>query len=449
VNVSDLKLIISNDTTNEDDFINAIGTYIDTVAEQDLLAETLFAIEQLNKFENKITRQNRSLFHYYLAVAYADVYHKTIVKTEKEWAWEQELAEKELLNLRLALQNISSETDVQIVANIHTNLGNRFNTSGRFLLAYDSWNKAFGNNLNVGMPLINIGNSLMYYGLNYINETKYRGAYIQLAYQYFKLGVSKVTDLTIKKQIDQYILHIEKEYKKYLDYRFRKNDFTDGLKSGAYKKWCIKHSLCLNPLSNLSNTILSDRDDIQLNHENKDFTDFFVSLKNDYDFCRKQFFKSTTEKDAIAAEQIKKSSFISAYSILDKTSYLMSGILNLNDKISTRLNFNTIWYQNFDKKQGVKKEFTEKKDLMLRALYWTSKDIYLNEKGFRSIIEPQAKEINKIRNFIEHKSFRFGEKNDSGYTLQIPIDEFNVVMINLLKLVRESLIYTAYLKRTN
>ena len=83
----------------------------------------------------------------------------------------------------------------------------------------------------------------------------------------------------------------------------------------------------------------------------------------------------------------------------------------------------------------------------MRGLYWLSKDLY--EKDFETTIEPQAKEIAKIRNYIEHRSFKVIESLNYTYTeetetYEIDRDLFVDKTLRLIKLSRSALMYLAF-----
>ena len=440
-----LKTIILNPSADEDTFVRSVGSYIDLASKFNINEEVRFAINLLETRKNSIASENnKCLLHYFLAVAYSDVYKNTITQTDKDWDWEQELVEKELKNLRLAYQFASPEIDDQITSNILINLSNRLDSLGRFILSFDFWNKALEHSSFLGMVAVNLANSLMYYGLNYINDKKYQVVFIQLAHQYFTNGLRKPLFPGVESQVKERLIAIEKNYKEILDYRFYKEDLIIDYENEKYSEWCTKKSLWLNPISNLNPKIDCNKDDLKFIHSNIEFVDFFETIKRDYIFCRRQFFDSLAAADNDEAENLKKSSFKNAYSIFDKITYLLSGVLELEDTNSSRLSYNRIWYTKLEKSKGIRALLIEKRNLMLRALYWVSKDIYLNEYGFQNIIEPNAKEINTIRNYMEHKSFKFGTRFEQGFSLQMPVEEFDANTLKLLKLVRECLIYSAY-----
>lgn len=443
--VKDIENVIFNENWKENDFIRAVGIYIDEANKLQQLDKIQIAIEQLVKFADKIKEQsNKCLYHYFLSVAYGDVRKLTISGTSKDWDWEQEIKESELLNLRLAYKYVSGTTDSLTISNIFTNLGNSFNNIGRFILSFDFWNKAIINDSEAGMPFVNMGNAMMYHGLNSIKIKKYQIAYIQLALQYFEKGLGLKLYPNVREEVKEIILKIKINYQDALNVKFHKDDFVSEDSDTEYVNWCTDNRLYLNPLSNINPAMFSNLDDITVESPNKEICEIFDDVKKDYLFCRKQFFQSIVLSDIEEAEQLRKSSFKNAYSIFDQISYLLGNALNIEEKASNRLNFSRIWYTKLERNKGVKSEFSESRNLMLRALFWCSKDIYLNEDGFKNILEPKAKEINKIRNFIEHRSFRFGPRSETDITFQMPIEDFDLNMFKLLELARECLIYTAY-----
>ena len=100
-------------------------------------------------------------------------------------------------------------------------------------------------------------------------------------------------------------------------------------------------------------------------------------------------------------EQLKIS-FRLSYSILDKIAFLLNNYFNLGMKDHT-ISFKSIWYNNRDKKE-LKDFFVNSNNWALRGLYWLSRDLY--ESDLDDILEPEAQEITKIRNYIEHKGLK-------------------------------------------
>src|ERR1700712_1821151 len=209
-----LKTILNNGGTNEQALIETAGKFIDLAANLKDTGEINFAIQFLENLSTTGVKQaNLSHLHYFISNAYGIVIEQTISKTEEDWMWEQPLIEKELLNLRLAHQNITTQTDNRITAFILNNLANRFDNLGRFLLSVDFWNKSFEIFNNSGMALVNTGNSLTYYGGNYLNDLKYQITFTQLAHQYFKKGLTKQLFPGVANQVKQRLSGLETNYK--------------------------------------------------------------------------------------------------------------------------------------------------------------------------------------------------------------------------------------------
>ena len=83
----------------------------------------------------------------------------------------------------------------------------------------------------------------------------------------------------------------------------------------------------------------------------------------------------------------------------------------------------------------------------MRGLFWLYKDFFEKEE-LHSYLEPEAKELSTIRNFIEHKSFKiieFGnsEISEDGFTYIIDRDSFIEKTFRLMKSIRAAIIYTS------
>ena len=84
----------------------------------------------------------------------------------------------------------------------------------------------------------------------------------------------------------------------------------------------------------------------------------------------------------------------------------------------------------------------ESQNWALRGLFWLYKDFFEKEE-LHSYLEPEAKELSTIRNFIEHKSFKiieFGnsEISEDGFTYIIDRDSFIEKTFRLMKTITAS-----------
>ena len=96
-----------------------------------------------------------------------------------------------------------------------------------------------------------------------------------------------------------------------------------------------------------------------------------------------------------------------------------------------------------DKKDNIRQEFlAHPQNLSLLALYNIKLDVY-GTKTFNYVIDEQTKDLQRIRNFIEHKviEVREGEMVYDDYRLQISKRELGINTIRLAQLVRCAIIY--------
>jgi LA2681-like HEPN len=92
---------------------------------------------------------------------------------------------------------------------------------------------------------------------------------------------------------------------------------------------------------------------------------------------------------------------------------------------------------------------TQSQNWPLRGLYWLSKDLIENESEFSKSILPEAQQIAKIRNFMEHKSFKIldmGETAivDNDLTYQIQRHELEQKVYILIQMARSAIINLSF-----
>ena len=99
--------------------------------------------------------------------------------------------------------------------------------------------------------------------------------------------------------------------------------------------------------------------------------------------------------------------------------------------------------------------FQTYKNWAFRGLFWLSKDLYEDKPGFREAIEPDARQLNEIRNHAEHKYLKLHEgewspelaasnaSDGMGDRLAFSIDrdDFEAKALRILKHARAALIY--------
>jgi len=153
-----------------------------------------------------------------------------------------------------------------------------------------------------------------------------------------------------------------------------------------------------------------------------------------------------------------KMAFLAAYAIFDKIAYLVNEYWKLGLPIR-KISFNTVWFDRGDQRKELAPIFSDSDNWPLRGLYWLSKDLYFKGNSNQPM-EPDARELNSIRNHITHKYLKVHDhilcdtsnwRNKEGRELSYPISdqELKNQAIKLFKLVRNALIYVSLAAHEN
>jgi hypothetical protein len=104
-----------------------------------------------------------------------------------------------------------------------------------------------------------------------------------------------------------------------------------------------------------------------------------------------------------------------AYSLLDKVAYFLNDYLALGIP-ERRVNCRSFWYDKQEHKRELLPRFEACENWPLRGLFWLSKDLFDDAPEFRECLEPDAQELDSVRNHAEHKYLKLHEKLWSGPT---------------------------------
>ena len=129
----------------------------------------------------------------------------------------------------------------------------------------------------------------------------------------------------------------------------------------------------------------------------------------------------------------------------------MNGYLKLDIKLH-KVKFSELWHNPPKKntQQTLRDFFLNNPNTALRALYSINKDLFRGDVEHMSVMEPEAKELDNIRNHIEHKNIKIvsgegsGESAEKGFTYTIGYNSFEKKTMKMLKLVRASIMYTSF-----
>lgn len=374
--------------------------------------------------------------------------------------------ENEIYNLRLA-RSFIKDAEAMLACQVLTNLGCAFSHVGRFVEAQHYFNEALMINPEFGMALGNKGYGLFRYARELYDDS-HQFIFLQYAHKCL-IGACKDTDvyaeardffLALANHIASiYPLDSLNDFKQYPDILSKAHkDEID------YRLWCIDNILFLNPLNDVIQQNIVARDILHTptvtlkKGEKPIHLSLYNQIKQEYVSAR-YFFYDGAYKDiphysdrevslyrvfdmpvySINVEKVKIA-FRMCYSIFDKIAYLLNIYLNLGLS-NNRVSFRNIWHENGLLKNPIRTDILRNR--ALQGLFWLSKD--LDEKE-ESPIEPDAKKIATIRNYIEHKSFKVVELKNNGNnefpeTFEIEQDDFYDKTLRLLKLTRSALIY--------
>jgi hypothetical protein len=158
---------------------------------------------------------------------------------------------------------------------------------------------------------------------------------------------------------------------------------------------------------------------------------------------------------SLAVEKTK-AAFRIVYSLFDKIAFFINDYMDLKIQ-PARVNFRTVWYEDpvsKSKTRMLRQTFEQSENWPLRGLFWLAKDLF--DENVRGVTEPDAQELNALRNHLEHRYFKVHEmmisrKRLSGVpnlfhdrlAYSVQRERFEDKTIRLLKLARAALTYLA------
>lgn len=458
-----------------DQVIRILGLIFETSREhgkiEDLKIGLNFSEKQnLDHFDD----HDKMIFHYNVANGWSYLQMLTQqVNSDDFWAFKFQELEKQIINLRLALIFSEGINDDFNKCQILTNLGNLFSHIGRFSEAQLYWHKALKIIPDFPMALGNIGFGLFHYA-KALYDRGHQAIFFKFTYKY----LTESLKLDMYPEAKQSFSAIAKDLEERFDNKQLKDleglgDYKLGKSKGeqVYRKWCLDNKLFLNPINDITTESIAAHDCILLPTMTLEFDQppvyqtIFNQLKQEFVSGRFLLFEGITKKRkhfsdkgnlqmdtldyatySFSIEKVKIA-FRMCYSILDKIGYLLNEYLDLGFK-PDQVSFRKIWYiYKKNKPEGLNPKISETKNWALRGLFWLSKDLYeKNDLEFVSSIEPDAKDLTLMRNYIEHKSFKtveFGTLSfvDNGLTFLISRTEFELRTLKLFRLVRAAMIY--------
>lgn len=477
----------SIDNKNPDEILQVCGELMDASFYLKKDEGTKKAVTFLEELKNKsLNDAQKGILHYYLGNAYSDLDGFNSTNTV---SWENEDKEKAIHNYRKALGHRLDENTKALTL---INLANLYDSLGRFVKSVELYQKVINEKpggYSSYMADGNKGISLIHYG-DIIYDEGHKILFEYFAYNCLKEAIdNSLNNTEERKAFEEYLKKLDTEtLKKIKVENLRLNDFSLGEseEEKRYRQWCLKNYLFLNPINDLGSYNIAAHDvlhlpdmTLEIDQNHVEFPGFFNQLKQEYTSARYLIYEGMTNigtthfsdrevllinpldypRYSLNIEKLKMS-FKTLYSIFDKISLFLRRYLRLTFNNDHEIDFRKVWYEDEGFRQRtLNQNIVSLNNRAFQGLFLLSKDILFHhpnrtrdEQRIRDLtlsLEPSAKEINRLRNKLEHGYVKVHEDFYEEYAgmfkdnLSYSIKESELIdySIKLLKLCREALIY--------
>ncbi len=391
--------------------------------------------------------------------------------------WEQPDGIQNILSLRRAINEPAFKTINHIIAcQIRTNLANRLNSLGRPIAANEQWLKALEINSLFAKALANRAQAVGFYA-GKLYDHSHTFILLAAALSLFDEALDKDAfwesgdrDFVVpeliehRKQIADYLLRNQYDDDIDLD-RWSLGDTEE---ERSYRRWCLRERLYLNPLNDAYTVSVAATDVLHLpTHTYKigelpRFPGYYNLMKQEYVSTRYRLYRAlhVDDQDFLMRDVLMlengegqllghyteelKAAFRSCYAIFDKIGLFLNDYFQIGLK-AREVNFRSIWYEKPNSgTSALRPIFKDSHNWLLQGLFFLSKDLF--NETFKEVSEPDAADIAKLRQQIEHRflSFQYLEYGESTDTHRfILIEDFQAKALLLMKMAREALIYVS------
>jgi hypothetical protein len=426
----------------------------------------------LDSFESKISKLH---IYYSIATGYGDIIHINLEK------YSEEILIGQLYNFRMAIDlynnNAFSDDETPHVRGcliqLFTNYANALSNIGRIIEAINYYKMALSIHSGFAMAEGNLGNSYIRYAdLDF--DKGHSQIFHHCAYKYLKSAInhkSTIVEIGALEYFQRSINIFSPEYiEGFLEKELDIKTYSLGQKNESnYRKWVMEQCLFLNTMNDLPfigsfiaadtlqlpNMIRKTSDGLDYKHHG-----LFNQIKQEYITARYLIYESFQESGkthfadknihlmdtldytvhSIRVEKMKFA-FRVLYSLYDKIAHFINDYFELKIP-SRRVGYSILWNDNHPYKQILH----SKDNWMLNALYWLSKEFFDTDETPEDSIKPQARRIYNMRQALEHRYLKITEydmessRRDS-LALYVSYEEFKRETLDLVHLVRESIIY--------
>lgn len=389
------------------------------------------------------------------------------------WKWRQPHRERQILYLRRARSHVGFKDIHPIVrAQIITNLANNLNSLGRSVEAIALYDVIIRHQPHFAMALGNRGKARMDFA-RMLHDKGHACIILVAAYDDLMAAASPTAmwDSVYPGIREQFIIEAKKIENAIDITAIRSLNNLDAYKLGKtkqereYRRWALSHQLFLNPLNVLGAHAIAATDRFSLpDHrspagEPPQFIAWFNQLKQEYAAARLLFFEAEkghtrhfADRELMLVDTLDypafgmplekmRLAFRTAYSLLDKVAGFINAYFQLGDN-PDRVSLRNVWLAK--DRQTIRPEFTEHPNLPLRGLYWLALDIIGKEPNDPDAITPEAADLNRLRNALEHRCLalkEFETSRSTGLIETTTVDAFRDHTFIMMRLARASLIY--------
>lgn len=487
----DQNTIITGLSNNE--AMEVLAKYIDNSLDTLNLKQAKHALELCEDLSSRVEGKMVPELFYFRANAWSVIREIKHQDESNVWQWNQPELLEEIYWLRSAIQSESfSQLDSIRQCQILINTGNIVNHIGRPIEAIEYWQRALNILPRFGMALGNLGSGYEHYA-KILYDRGHAAILFKKAHDLLRKTSDKgcIWDSYEYKSIQDEMLNLASHIKANVNFNDLEQIPLEGFSLGKskiekrYRKWVLENTLFINPLNDVGAHTIAAQDVLHLpgivtnTGDPPELIGFYNQIKQEFVTARYLLWKGFTESEdvkrhysdnnvllintldypvyGIAIEQIKLA-FRSAYSLFDKIALFINDYWQL-DIPEKKINFQSVWFEfkGGQKSKELNPKFLNHTNLMLRGLYWLSKDFIEYDSSSNRVLgktmEPDAYLLRSIRNDLEHKYLKVHddiwsyahcdpEKNAINKTSHhISTTDLTSKTLRLMKLARAALIY--------
>ena len=459
-------------TTTDSTTVRSLAQEIDSAIDTGNLTLLRACVTKCEEFTRHANDTERVNLLYYQANAHWAIATLKMQADPTSNPWGQHHYVQSLLLLRRAKKEPAFKTTDRITScQIHTNLGHRLNALGRPLAANEEWIETLNIEPCFAKALAGRAQAIVHYADALYDENHQpillahakalldSALHVDAVWESGDRDVASPSLTKLRDDITTFLGQIA------YDYEYDLNQWPPGRtkQERRYRHWCLLQRLFLNPLNEISTDSVAATDVLHLpSHTYKvgeipRFPAYFNLLKQEYISARYRLFCATHKDDPsflmrdvlmlnsgenqVLGHYVEdlRAAFRSAYAIFDKVGLFLNDYFHIG--ISPKdVTFRKIWSET--EEGTLHAVFRQRNNWLLRGLYFLSKDLF--DSSFRDVSEPEAANLAKLRNLIEHRfvSFQYYQSDESTeiHSL-ISIDDFEKCTLRILRMAREALIY--------